>query len=136
MIVLYAENLRTGKVVELGTFKDLEEVNYNLENNLEWDENDNPYDWNFFTMAEISSEEELEKYIDECDFDPYAGCYTYMTIEEQGLTSPYFCGIIAAGARSRAPELPLYHTASNLSSKNIEKIVQNFSPDFVHFFCK
>ena len=46
------------------------------------------------------------------------------------------CFFLAAGARSRAPELPLYHTASNLSSEKIEKIAQNFSPDFVQLFCK
>lgn len=77
MITLYAENIKTGEVIELGTFENMEEVNYNLENNLEWDEDDNPEEWNFFTMAEIGSEEELEDYIDECGFDPYAGCYTY-----------------------------------------------------------
>ena len=77
MITLYAENLKTGEVIELGTFEDMEEVNDNLENNLEWDEDDNPEDWSFFTMAEIGSEEELEDYIDECGFDPYVGCYTY-----------------------------------------------------------
>ena len=46
------------------------------------------------------------------------------------------CFFTSAGARPRAPEFPLYHTPANLSSKKIEKVAQNFFPDFVQLFCK
>ena len=76
MITVYAENIKTGEVLELGEFPTMEEAQWNIDNNIEFDEDDNPADWKFFTMAEISSDEEFDEYL-ECGFDPYGGCYTY-----------------------------------------------------------
>ena len=76
MITVYAENIKTGEVLELGEFPTMEEAQWNIDNNIEFDEEDNPADWKFFTMAEISSDEEFDKYL-EHGFDPYSGCYTY-----------------------------------------------------------
>lgn len=76
MITVYAENIKTGVVLELGEFPTMEEAQWNIDNNIEFDKEDNPADWNFFTMAEIGSDEEFDEYL-ECGFDPYGGCYTY-----------------------------------------------------------
>ena len=71
MITVYAENLKSGEVLELGKFYTMEEAQYNIENNLEWDEDDIIEDWNIFTLEEFNADD-----FDECGFDPYAGCYT------------------------------------------------------------
>ena len=51
MITVYAENIKTGVVLELGEFPTMEEAQWNIDNNIEFDEEDNPADWKFFTMA-------------------------------------------------------------------------------------
>lgn len=75
MITVYAENIKTGVVLELGEFETMEEAQWNIDNNIEYDEDDDPTEWKFFTMTNISTEEELDNFL-ECGFDPYLGCYT------------------------------------------------------------
>ena len=76
MVTVYAQNIITGEVLELGEFPTMEEAQWNIDNNIEFDEEDYPADWEFFTMAEIDTQEEFDEYL-ECGFDPYGGCYTY-----------------------------------------------------------
>ena len=64
MITVYAENIKTGAVLKLGEFPTMEEAQWNIDNNIEFDEEDNPADWSFFTMAEIDTHEEFEAYIE------------------------------------------------------------------------
>lgn len=75
MFIVSATNkLDRDEYYVLGTFDSYEEAEWNVENNLEWDEGDNPNDWEI----EIFPEEELEEPYDlEMGFDPYEGCYTY-----------------------------------------------------------
>ena len=42
MITVYAENIKTGEVLELGEFPTMEEAQWNIDNNIEFDEDDNP----------------------------------------------------------------------------------------------
>ena len=44
---VFATNERTEEVYELGTFSSAEEAWWNVHNNLEWDEDDNPADYTF-----------------------------------------------------------------------------------------
>lgn len=76
MITVYAENIKTGVMITLGEFSTMEEAQWNIDNNIEFEEDDNPAEWKFFTMAEIGSDEEFDEYL-EHGFDPYSGCYTY-----------------------------------------------------------
>lgn len=76
MVTVYAENIKTGVALELGEFPTMEEAQWNIDHNIEFDEEDNPADWKFFTMAEIDTQEEFDEYL-KCGFDPYGGCYTY-----------------------------------------------------------
>ncbi len=76
MYVAFATNEKTGEVVELETFNSAEDAWWEIENNLEWDEEDNPADWTF-QVVEREDDEDYEPDYDECGFDPYEGCYTY-----------------------------------------------------------
>lgn len=73
MFAIKAINLKTDEVIILGEFQSYEESKWNIDNNIEWDEEDNPADW------EISVIDRYENYYDnniECGFDPYMGCYS------------------------------------------------------------
>lgn len=71
MVTVYAENLKDGTIIELGEFSTREEAEWNIENNLDYDEEDIIEDWNIFTIEEFEMND-----FDEMGFDPYAGCYT------------------------------------------------------------
>lgn len=75
MVTVYAENLKNGTLLELGEFETMAEAQWNIDNNIEYDEGDNPEDWKIFTITDISCEEEFDEFL-ECGFDPYLGCYT------------------------------------------------------------
>ena len=77
MYVAFATNEKTGEVVELETFNSAEDAWWEIENNLEWDEEDNPADWTFQVVESAEDDEDYEPDYDECGFDPYEGCYTY-----------------------------------------------------------
>ena len=75
--VVFAENKVTDEFITLDTFNSFEEAQWNIDNNLEWDENDIIEDWNIF-IEEVDEDEEYDIYEpDERDFDPYLGCYFY-----------------------------------------------------------
>ena len=72
-----ATNYKTGEVLALGDFDTQAEAQYNIDNNIEWDEDDIPEDWGF-TVEPVDDEyEEPADIDDDCGFDPYCGCYTY-----------------------------------------------------------
>lgn len=72
--VVFAENKVTDECLELGSFDSQEEAQWNIENNIDW-EDENPDDW---TIKIMETDEEYYDYyeFDECGFDPYCGCYT------------------------------------------------------------
>ena len=74
MYVVFAENKYTDEVVELGNFPTEEEARENIENNIDW-EDENPDDW---VIKIMETDEEYYDYYepDDCGFDPYLGCYT------------------------------------------------------------
>lgn len=76
--VVFAENKKTDEFISLGTFDTKEEAQWNIDNNLEWDEDDVIEDWKIF-IEEVDEDEEYDIYEPdiECGFDPYLGCYTY-----------------------------------------------------------
>ena len=79
--VVFAENNKTDEFITLGTFDSQEEADWNIENNLEWDEDDIIEDWHIFTEEVDENEDEEDDHFYEpdieCGFDPYDGCYTY-----------------------------------------------------------
>ncbi len=76
--VIFAENKKTDEFISLGTFGTREDAEWNLENNLEWDEDDVVEDWEVF-IEEVDEDRDYDIYEPdiECGFDPYLGCYTY-----------------------------------------------------------
>jgi hypothetical protein len=76
--VIFAENKKTDEFISLGTFDTREDAEWNLENNLEWDEDDVVEDWEVF-IEEVDEDRDYDIYEPdiECGFDPYLGCYTY-----------------------------------------------------------
>lgn len=76
--VIFAENKKTDEFISLGTFDTRKEADWNLENNLEWDEDDVVEDWEVF-IEEVDEDDDDHFYEPdiECGFDPYLGCYTY-----------------------------------------------------------
>lgn len=76
--VVFAENKKTDEFISLGTFDSHEEAQWNIDNNLEWDEDDVIEDWEIF-IEEVDEDKEYDIYEPdiECGFDPYLGCYTY-----------------------------------------------------------
>ena len=71
MVAVYAENIKTGELLELAEFDTMIEAEFNIAHNLEYDEEDNPEEWKIFTVEEFNVDG-----FDECGFDPYLGCYT------------------------------------------------------------
>ena len=72
-----AMNTKTGFVLPLGDFPTEAEAQYNIDHNIEWDEDDIPEDWDFTIEPTEDEYEEPVDIDDDCGFDPYAGCFTY-----------------------------------------------------------
>ena len=73
MFKVKAINNKTEEVIILGEFKEYDEALWNIDHNIEWDEDDDPTEWDIF----IEEDEWEESYDNlECGFDPYMGCYT------------------------------------------------------------
>lgn len=72
-----ATNHKTGEVLALGDFDTQVEAQYNIDNNIEWDDDDIPEDWDFDIEPIDDEYEEPADIDDDCGFDPYCGCYTY-----------------------------------------------------------
>ena len=72
-----ATNNKTKEVLCLGIAPTVEEAQYDIDNNLEWDEDDIPEDWSFSIEPTDEEYEEPCDIDDDCGFDPYSGCFTY-----------------------------------------------------------
>lgn len=72
-----ATNYKTGEVLPLGDFPTEAEAQYNIDHNIEWDEDDIPEDWDFDIEPVDDEYEEPADIDDDCGFDPYMGCYSY-----------------------------------------------------------
>ena len=72
-----AMNTKTGFILSLGEFSTKTEAQYNIDYNIEWDEDDIPEDWDFIIEPVDDEYEEPADIDDDCGFDPYCGCYTY-----------------------------------------------------------
>lgn len=68
-----ATNTKTLEIYELGTFPTSEEAWWNVHNNIEWDEDDNPDDYTFQVVETNDAE---DNYDEDLGFDPYMGQYT------------------------------------------------------------
>lgn len=67
MFKVMAKFMKTNEVLTLGIFDTYDEAQWNIDNNIEWD---NPSEWELYVEAEE------DFYCDyEVGFDPYLGCY-------------------------------------------------------------
>ena len=75
--VVVANNQVTDEHYALGGFDSREEARWNIYHNIEWDEDDNPAEWEL-TIVETGDDYDCYCEPDdlECGFDPYMGCYT------------------------------------------------------------
>jgi hypothetical protein len=75
--VVVADNQTTDEHFALGGFDTREEAQWNIDHNLEWDEDDNPAEWEL-SIVETGDDYDCYREPDdlECGFDPYMGCYT------------------------------------------------------------
>ena len=68
MFKVMAKFMKTDEVMTLGIFDTYDEAQWNIDNNIEWD---NPSEW------ELYVEVDEDFYCDyEVGFDPYLGCYS------------------------------------------------------------
>lgn len=68
MFKVMAKFMKTNEVMTLGIFDTYDEAQWNIDNNIEWD---NPSEW------ELYVEVDEDFYCDyEVGFDPYLGCYS------------------------------------------------------------
>lgn len=71
MFKVMAKFMKTNEVMTLGIFDTYDEAQWNIDNNIEWD---NPSEWKLYVEAEIEDEDFYCDY--EVGFDPYLGCYS------------------------------------------------------------
>lgn len=74
MFKVMAKFMKTNEVLTLGIFDTYDEARWNIDNNIEWDEDDNPSEWKLYVEAEVEDEDFYCDY--EVGFDPYLGCYS------------------------------------------------------------
>lgn len=74
MFKVMAKFMKTNEVLTLGIFDTYDEAQWNIDNNIEWDEDDNPSEWKLYVEAEVVDEDCYCDY--EVGFDPYLGCYS------------------------------------------------------------
>ena len=74
MLKVMAKFMKTNEVMTLGIFDTYDEAQWNIDNNIEWDEDDNPSEWELYVEAEVVDEDCYYDY--EVGFDPYLGCYS------------------------------------------------------------
>lgn len=70
MFKVMAKFMKTNEVLTLGIFDTYDEAQWNIE----WDEDDNPSEWELYVEAEAEDEDFYCDY--EVGFDPYLGCYS------------------------------------------------------------
>lgn len=71
MFKVMAKFMKTNEVMTLGIFDTYDEAQWNIDNNIEWD---NPSEWELYVEAEVEDEDFYCDY--EVGFDPYLGCYS------------------------------------------------------------
>ena len=74
MFKVMAKFIITNEVLTLVIFDTYDEAQWNIDNNIEWDEDDNPSEWKLYVEAEVEDEDFYCDY--EVGFDPYLGCYS------------------------------------------------------------
>lgn len=74
MFKVMAKFMKTNEVLTLGIFDTYDEAQWNIDNNIEWDEDDTPSEWELYVEAEVVDEDCYCDY--EVGFDPYLGCYS------------------------------------------------------------
>ena len=72
-----AVNEKTMERLELGREKSQEDAQWQIDNNIEWDEDDVREDWILYAEEVEDEYQEPADIGDDCGFDPYCGCYTY-----------------------------------------------------------
>ena len=72
-----ATNIRTGEALDLGHFDYAADAQYEIDHNIEWDEEDVPEEWSFEAVPVDDEYEEPADIDDDFGFDPYMGCYSY-----------------------------------------------------------
>ena len=73
---VYATNKNTKEVIDMGYFDSEDEAWWNIEHNLEWDEDDIIDEWTFKVVESLTDDEDWSFNEDE-GFDPYCGSYTF-----------------------------------------------------------
>ena len=53
MFKVMAKFIITNEVLTLGIFDTYDEAQWNIDNNIEWDEDDNPSEWKLYVEAEV-----------------------------------------------------------------------------------
>ena len=76
MVEVWAINKVTEEELFLGYCDTEEDAQEDIDNNIEWDDLDNPDDWRF-EIRQVEDYEEPADIDDDCGFDSYCGCYTY-----------------------------------------------------------
>lgn len=71
-----AVNEKTMERLELGREKSQEDAQWQIDNNIEWDEDDVREDWILYAEEVEDEYQEPDNIDDDCGFDPYMGCYT------------------------------------------------------------
>ena len=74
MFKVMAKFMKTNEVLTIGIFDTYDEAQWNIDNNIEWDEDDIPSEWELYVEAEVEDEDFYCDY--EVGFDPYLGCYS------------------------------------------------------------
>ena len=77
MVEVWAINKLTKEELLLGYCDTEKDAQEDIDDNIEWDDLDNPEDWNFEIRPIDDEYEEPVDIDDDCGFDPYCGCYTY-----------------------------------------------------------
>lgn len=77
MVEVWAINKLTKEELLLGYCDTEEDAQEDIDNNIEWDDLDNPKDWSFEIRPIDDKYAEPMDIDNDCGFDPYAGCFTY-----------------------------------------------------------
>ena len=78
MFKIVVLNTKTLEKLEWFGFESAEEAETYLDENIEWEEDDIPEDWELtFEEYDPDDYDDYDGDYDECGFDPYEGCYTY-----------------------------------------------------------
>ena len=77
MVEVWAINKLTKEELFLGYCDNEKDAQEDIDNNIVWDDLDNPEDWSFEIRPIDDEYAEPMDIDDDCGFEPYCGCYTY-----------------------------------------------------------